>query len=290
MKIARAIAEIERRRRSTLVVFAASNLELELLPSLYDTLRGIGNTERLDVLFYCRGGIVNAARRIALMLDDFTDHLSFIVPDRCESSGTITALAAREIVAGPVAIFSPIDPLLQTPSTPPGDAPLAISAEDVRLFGKMTQDWFGLEEPEAAVKAVSMLCESIFPTTLTSFYRSGIEVKEICEELLSLHMPPDAAEAKSHIIERLLFGHHSHSFALSGDDLAKLGLPVRRDAAIEDIGWEIVRSLRASVGGGVRSTAQEDWIDALFITRQGGMRRRRSPGGLSPAWEAAEVE
>lgn len=284
------MAEIEERRGSTVLVFAASNLELELLPSLYDTLRGIGRTERLDVLLYCRGGIVNAARRIALMLDDFTDHLSIIVPDHCESSGTITALAAREIVAGPAAIFSPIDPSLQASATPSGDSPPAISAEDVRLFSKMARDWFGVDETKAGLQALTALCESIFPTTLTSFYRSTLEVKSICEELLSLHMPDTFEEEKSRIIEPLLFGHHSHSFALTRDDLAGLGLPVRRDAAIEDLSWEVARSLRASIGSGVRQTEHDDWFDAFLATRQNGMRRRRSVGGRAPVWEKVEIE
>lgn len=290
MKIGAAMAELEERRGGTLLVFAASNLELELLPALYDSLRAIGRTRRLDVLLYCRGGIVNAARRIALMLNDFTDHLAFIVPDRCESSGTIATLAGREIVAGPAAIFSPIDPALEASATPSGGGPSAVSAEDVRLFGKMAGDWFGIDETEAARQALSALCDSIFPTTLTSFYRATLEVREICEELLSLHMPDVAGEAKSRIVERLLFGHHSHSFALTAGDLAGLGLPVRRDTAIEDLGWEVANDLRATIGGGVRTTDTDDWVDALLVTRGGGRRRRRSPGVLAPAWEEVEIE
>ena len=290
MKIRRAMAEIEKRRNSRLLVFAASNLELELLPWLYDTLRGIGRTERLDVLFYCRGGVVTAARRIALMLNDSTDYLSFLVPDRCESSGTITALAAREIVAGPVAVFSPVDPLLQAPSEQSGDAPPAISAEDVRLFGKMARDWFGLGESEAGLKAAAALCESIFPTTLTSFYRSMLEARAICEELLSLHMAEEAAEARSRIVEQLLFGYHSHSFALSGGDLSRLGLPIRRDPEVEDLAWEMAAVVRGMTGSGNRKTRKEDWFDAILATRDQVRCRRRSPEGLAPAWEEGAVE
>ncbi len=163
------IAELEALRGSTVLVFAASHLELDLLPELYDTLRGLGRPERLDVVFYCKGGVVNAARRIALLLHEHTGHLAFIVPHRCESAGTITALAAREIVAGPVAVFSPVDPQLQAPPSAPGEGPSAISSEDVRLFGQMARDWFGLEEGEAKQQAMSVLFQNIFPTTLTAF-------------------------------------------------------------------------------------------------------------------------
>lgn len=288
MNIRRHIEELEARRDSTVLVFAASHLELELLPELYDTLRGLGRPERLDVVFYCKGGVVNAARRIALLLNQFTEHLAFIVPHRCESSGTITALAAREIVAGPVAVFSPIDPLLQSSPSPQAEGPNAISSEDVRLFSQMAKDWFGLEEGEAKQQALSVLCSNIFPTTLTSFYRSILEARTICAELLSLHMADVPETQRARIAEQLLFGYHSHSYALTREDLLALGLPLRRDAPTEDLAWEIARELRATVGGGVRRNLEEDWFDALLATREGVRRRRRGHGGLEPRWEAGE--
>jgi hypothetical protein len=290
MKIRGYLEEIERRRNSRVLVFAASNLETELLPPLYDTLREIGPTERLDILFYCRGGAVTAARAIALLLHQFTGHLGFIVPDRCTSSGTIAALSAHEIVAAPAALFSPVDPLLQGPLSSGDEGPGAISAQDVRLFGEMSRDWFGLAEGEARVKALSLLCESVFPTTLTAFYRSTLEVEAVCLELLALHMAEGCEETKRRIVDRLLFGHHSHGFALMRADLADLGLPLRSDPPTEDAAWEVARVLRRSIGGAARATAADDWIDAAFATRTGLRQRRRSPDELGPIWEIGEIE
>lgn len=283
------LEELERSRGSRVVLIAASHLELDLLPVLYDTLGEIGRTQRLDVLFYCCGGVVHAARRIALMLHGFTDHLSFIVPDRCESSGMIAALAAPELVAGPAAIFSPVDPHLETPSGS-GEGPSAVSAQDVRLFALMAENWFGLAESEAKARALTVLCESIFPTTLTSFYRSMIEVEAICAELIALGLPAAAPAIRSEIVETLLYGHHSHGFALSRDDLRKLGLPVREDAAAEAIAWQIGRGLRERVGAGARRTCEDEWFDAVVATTAGSMRRRRSANVPAPRWEAGGIE
>lgn len=289
MKIKAHIERIEARRQSRVLVLAASNLELDLLPSLYDALREMGRSERLDVLFYCRGGIVNAARRVALLLHEFTDHLTLIVPDRCESSGTIVALAARQIVAGPVAVFSPVDPLLQAGSATSGEAPLAISAQDVRLFGEMAQQWFGMPDEEAPAAAMSVLCESIFPTTLTSFYRSCLETREVCLELRALASL--SAEARDvEVVDRLIYGHHSHTFALTRGDLAALGLPVHGDPATEDPAWEIARTIRRLIGAAARADPDDDWIDAIVATREGSRSRRRTPSGLAPIWEASPVE
>lgn len=289
MKIRQAIEAIEARRDSRVLVFAASHLEIEFLPPLYDMLREIGRAERLDVLVHIRGGVVNAARRIALLLHQFTDRLTFIVPDRCESSGTIAALAAHEIIAGPVAIFSPVDPLLQGPPSSSDDRPLAISAEDVRLFGEMGRKWFGLEEAEARRRAMAVLCENIFPTTLTAFYRSTLEVEAVCSELLSLHLPDSEAAVRAKIVEGLLFGRHSHSCALTREEMRELGLPLVSDPRIEDLAWEVAGELRRSVGGGARATPEDDWIDAMLATREGSRRRRRSPDEMAPSWEAGEI-
>jgi hypothetical protein len=287
VRLAEPLAEIEARRGSRVLVLAASNLELELLPPLYDALREIGHAERLDVLVFCRGGVVNAARRIALMLHQFTGRLSFIIPDRCESSGTLAALAAHEIVAGPAAIFTPIDPLLQASPESTGEG--AVSAEDVRLFGAMAQGWFGLEEAEARSRALAVLCESIFPTTLTSFYRSTLEIEAIALELLSLHMPEGSDALQARIVDRLLHGHHSHSFALTREELRDLGLPVHADPRTEDIAWEIARDLRGAVGGGTRATMDDDWCDAVLATRDGARYRWRSAGPSMPIWKAGEA-
>lgn len=277
------IGELEERRQSRVIVLGASQIEIDMLAPLYDTLTRIGHQQRLDVLIYSRGGAVNAARRVALLLDEFTEHLSFIVPHYCESAGTLVALAGREIIAGPTAVFSPIDSLLESSDASAANAPLALSCQDVRLFRKMSEDWFGLPEREARSKSLSVLCDSIFPTTLTSLYRCALEIQEIGCELLALHMREDAGDLRSNIVDTLVFGFHSHTYALTRDELAKLGLPLVRDPGIEAAAWRTVCELRTRIGPESRASLEDDWSDALIATREGGVLRRRridSPGGL----------
>ena len=268
------ISQLEAYRQSKVLVFGSTQLEIDLLPTLYDTLCQLEPAKRLDVVFYSRGGIVNAARRIALLLRDFAGSVSFLVPHYCESAGTVTVLSADEIIAGPLAIFSPVDPLLMTGNQGDG-GPLAVSAEDLRLFGQMSAEWFGLEPLEAKARAMTTLCDSIFPSTLTSFYRTTLEVQAICEELLSLHMHDDASKRKT-IADTLIFGFHSHSYALTRAEMAKLGLPVQTDRELEPLLWQIGTQLRESIGAGARLNADEPWQDAVFATRHGVRTRQRS--------------
>ena len=213
--------------------------------------------------------------------------LQLIVPFHCESAGTVVALAARQIVAGPLAMFSPIDPLLQSDSTIEG-VPPALSCQDVRLFGRMAKEWFGIDDRAAPERALSILCENIFPTTLTSFYRATLELQQIGEELMSLHMGADRSVA-SGIVSKLLFSYHSHSYALTREEMRGLGLPVASDELVENAAWEIASELMCLLGSGVRASPDADWFDCAVITRERAMFRRVSREERSRIWEQREL-
>ena len=192
------------------------------------------------------------------------------------------ATAADEIIAGPAAIFSPIDPQLQ--SEPGQSANSAVSSEDVRLFGQMCREWFDVPSEHAHERAFSVLSSNIFPTTLTSFYRSVQEVRSICLELLTTNQSIDASTQATAIVDKLLHGFFSHGFPLTGEDLAKIGLPARRDKNVEKLAWEISAFLRDTVGGGVRAELDDEWSDALLATPDHLFLRRRRSGHFEPKW------
>nr|WP_307774130.1 hypothetical protein [Luteimonas salinisoli] len=270
-----------------MLILAASHLEIELLPELYEQCRSIGRVPRLDVLLQGRGGVVNDVRRIARLLRRFTDHLAFIVPFRCESSATLLALSADEIIAGDLAIFSPIDPHLH--GSADGAGPAVFSCQDIRLFGEMCSDWFGVSSDEARIQSLGLLCNSIFPPTLTAFYRTTLEMLQIGEELLRFQLPDASEAARSKIIKQLMFGYHSHSYALAREDLAEIGLKLRSLPDVEDSAWEISKCLQARIGGGVRESEGDDWFDAVIGSRSGMKLRKRRPNGLAPSWVEVEI-
>lgn len=281
------IRRIEATRHSRVLVFGSSQLEIDLLPALYDTLSGMAINGRLDVLFYSRGGVINAARRIALLFREFSDRVSFLVPHYCESAGTVAALSADEVVAGPLAIFSPVDPILTANQAGRG-GPLALSAQDLRLFEEMSRNWFGMEDAQAKSHALATLSSNIFPTTLTSFYRSTLEIEAICMEMIALHRPGAASADECRQIARtLIFGFHSHTYALTRDELEAIGVPVTRDAGLEPLMWAANQILREVIGPGARSTADSEWQDALIASSDGATVRRRSEDfpGRWHAWE-----
>jgi hypothetical protein len=184
-------------------------------------------------------------------------------------------------------VFSPVDPLLESGT---GPQPGAIAAEDVRLFGEMAQNWFGLDSETARATALSILSANIFPTTMTAFYRSTLEVEAICSELLCLGHPDTAESQRAAIASKLLRGHHSHGFPLAPADLASLGLRVRCDSAVVEPPYDVIREIIAGIGAGAREHEEDSWIDALVATSAGWTRRRRTPGMPGPIWESGETE
>ncbi|MBL8263861.1 MAG: hypothetical protein JNM58_15695 [Xanthomonadaceae bacterium] len=288
MSVRSALHDIEMQGNGPALAFVTSRLDIDLLPSLYDVLLGVGRVPRLQVVVQCRGGETNAARRIALLLRDFADEVVFLVPHFCESAGTVMALGADRIIAGPLAIFSPIDPHLSAEAS--GRGPASMSVQDLRLYWRMVQDWFGLDEAMAKQHALQALGHSIFPTTLTSFHRCAQEVQAMGEELLARHMSDQPSEVRSSIVDTLLYGFHSHTHALTRHDLVRIGLPVISAPALEDAGWALVRGLRGHVGPETRIDEESPWCDAAIVTATQAVRRQRDFRTPVPRWSAFDPD
>lgn len=289
-KLAEPIGQIEHLRNSKVLVFSASNLDMEILPALYQQLLQMGKVERLDVVLQSKGGEVNAARRIALLLREFTDHLCFIVPYYCESSATILALSADEIIAGQMAIFSPIDPHLHGGDSEMEQSQTSMSFMDIQKFGQMSEEWFGLNKEEVQTEALPLLCQSIFPPTLTTFYRTTLEVKQIGEELLAFQLPQLSEQQRSGVVQHLMFDYHSHGYAITREEMAKNGLNIRTEEQVEFLAWQISMVIQQSVGGGLRQERDAPWLDALLASRKGVAVRESRAGGFMPQWKELNLE
>ena len=280
------LKELEGARKSKVLVLAASVLEPEFLPHLYEMLQEIGKTERLDVILYGRGGEINATRQIALLLHEFTDRLSFLVPYHCQSACTALALAGHEVIASDLATFSPIDPRLQALDEDGAGGMQPMDSENVRLFNEMCQAWFGLDvqQEDIRMQLLASVGSSIFPTTLTSLYRATLEMKDIAEELLALQMPEASPQQRSEIVHTLMHGYHSHTYALTRANLQKLGLRVGRDEKAEAMAWQVAKVLNNLIGGGVRQSPQDPRNDVLLATSSKAYVRQRNFDTIAPIW------
>jgi Serine dehydrogenase proteinase len=228
-------------RRGRPAVFFHSPLTDDTVPILYGCLKRAGRRAGLDLVLSTVGGSITSTRQIAMLVREFTDSLSILVPYRARSAGTLLCLSADELVLGPLAELGPIDSIMGSQGAPAPDTPGTISAEDIRAFRSMAEDWFGIERAEDRLQVLALLAARIFPTSLSSFYRFDKLVREVAAELLEFWLAGAGHEAdRNRIVDRLVSGYHSHDVVLTRRDVRALGLPaVDADPAEEELLWSL---------------------------------------------------
>ena len=213
--------ELEAKRGHPVIV-CTSSLQKDLLPVLYACLQAQQRVPQLDLVLMTEGGAVNVARRIALLLREYTNSLNILIPYKARSAGTLLALNADQLVMGRMAELSPLDPQI-VPETVVAGGPGKISAEEVRTFRLMAQDWFDVQDKKDGVQLLSLLTSHIFPTTLSSFYRSEQLMHCLAQEVLACRLLDEDKEKNQHIVDRLINGYYAHDYAITRREAQQLG-------------------------------------------------------------------
>lgn len=229
------------RGRPALLYYATLNDET--VDVLYQCLRRLGPTERLDLVLCTTGGFVTTTRRIALLLREYARQLTILVPYRARSAGTLLCLSADELVLTPLSELSPLDPCISAVDGPP-NAQGMISAADIRAFRDMSEDWFGVTREEDRLQVLALIAQRFFPTSLSTFYRSDRLIREVARELLRYQLPGQDAEAQR-IADQLAGGYHSHDYGITRSEARALGLRVHHASAREEVLlWELWQACR----------------------------------------------
>lgn len=181
----------------------------------------------MDLILHMEGGAVNAARALAIRMREHYTKLTVLIPHKAYSAGTLFCLGASEIVLGPLAEFSPIDPQLRGGKEASPTMPKRISAEDIRCFRTMAEGWFELRSEESRLKLFESLNQRIFPSTLAGFYRAEQYVRKTAVELLGYQLPSATPESKNQIVDKLLSGFATHQDAIVRPEIMALGLRAR---------------------------------------------------------------
>lgn len=232
--------------RGNPTIFYASSLADDGLRVLYECLRKTGRTDRLDLVLSTGGGSVSTARQIALLLREYSGHLTILVPYRARSAGTLLCLSADTLVLGPMAELGPIDSQISSTGSAPPDASGMISAEDIRAFRDMAEDWFGVSRAEDRLQVLALMAQRIFPTSLSSFYRFDKLVRQIAGELLAHQLPDAGVDTRKYIVDQLVRGYYAHDYVLSRAEAQDLGLAVHfASPKEEELLWDLDRAWRS---------------------------------------------
>jgi hypothetical protein len=235
-EVARLIGQIEQERGTRALVYWVTPLarvaEAVCVP-LYDLLSKMGRQQRIDVVVFTLGGDTEAPWPIISLLREYADHIGVLVPHRAQSSGTLLALGADEIVMTPLSVLGPIDPtrshhLLPTKKDAAESEP--ISVQDMRHAMTFVRTAFGegvLYTPEAMATILSALFEKIHPLAIGAIEQSYSLAKLIAKQCLGTHMrtPTEVANIEA-IANKLCDDFKSHSYEINRREALSLGLKV----------------------------------------------------------------
>ncbi len=273
------LAELEVLRGSSAIVYCVSdqtprNLNLHDLTVFSRYLKRLVPAEKLDLVLHTEGGLVSAARGLALQLRDSTPRLDILVPHKARSAGTLLCLAANELILGPLAEFSPIDPLIRSGVESSKALPKRISSEDIRAFRLMAEAWFDLRSEESRMQVFNLLAQRFLPTTLGAFFRADQYVRKVGQELLEYQLPQATADERAGIVDHLITGYPNHQEPINRREILKLGLQAKAASGPEArlLGQILTgcQQYMDSVFPGRKGA--KDCCRALFFNRQFGLR------------------
>ncbi len=154
----------------------------------------------IDLIIHTPGGLVLAAKQIAMALKRHPGKVTVFVPHYAMSGGTLIALAADEIIMDPNAVLGPVDPQL-------GQYPAASIIAAVKKKKPDDVDDQTLILADVSEKAMRQLKDT---------------VKEILEDKM------DAKKAEE-LADLLSRGEWTHDYPIMYEHARELGLPVSTD-------------------------------------------------------------
>jgi hypothetical protein len=210
------------------------------MPYTYSELRDggfsrEGKIDKLDVLLHTYGGDPVAAYRLAQLVRDFSDNVTFLVPEYAYSAGTLMCFAGDIIRLGNYAGLSPIDiTITEDPSSGRDEIELA----NVECFMDFAQT--AREKIEKSLKALSSSNSSSVESDLLvkmveqetalkvgKYFRERELTRHYAQELLDNYMfgkIHNTSDKRNHVIEGLLTGAPAHSFHIDYHLGIKIGL------------------------------------------------------------------
>ena len=162
------IESIQEHRRSKLITYflgdrsgAHAQIAEDAVRPMYDHLRAIGPTQKIDLFLYSVGGLTDVPWRIVTMIREFGNEVAVLIPYKALSAATMIALGADEIVMGRKGELGPIDPQLSIQRSGEGGtaAQEQVAVEDIMSYVRFIREKVGLSDQSSLAGPVSALAD-----------------------------------------------------------------------------------------------------------------------------------
>jgi sulfur relay (sulfurtransferase) DsrC/TusE family protein len=194
----------------------------ECVLPLYDQLETIkqdSEAKELDIFLYSRGGTTETPWKIVSLLREFFPRYNVIIPYRAHSAATHIALGAQELIMGPLAELSPVDPTRMHPLLPKGSdgTPIPISVQDLKhCISFIRNEAKDRYTAEAVAEIYTSLFEYINPLALGAIEQSYRLARLISTNILETRFDEVKDGKKiAHIVDILSADYQSHAYPIS---------------------------------------------------------------------------
>jgi len=232
--------EIENQRKSKLIVYATSDrkgletqIASDVIPIFTEHLDNIGDTEKISLYLYTRGGETLAAWSLVNLIRNFCKEFEVIIPFNCHSAGTLICLGANKIIMTKQATLGPIDPSVNGPLNPmiPGinnpNARVPVSVEFVNAYLEMAKNELGINDQIGLANILINLSNQIHPLTLGQVNKSKSQIQMLAKKLLANQELGETKE--NEIIKFLCSESGSHDYTIHRKEATEsLGLQIEK--------------------------------------------------------------
>ncbi len=246
-----AYAELEEQRQSKVLVYVTGDrpgMETKISPEVLDFfvrhLDAMGETDKITLVLYTRGGDTLASWSIANLIRQFCTDFEVIVPFKAHSGGTLISLGADRIVMTKQATLGPIDPSVNmalnpgVPGAPPNAPKVPVSVEAISGYIDFAKSEVGAGEDPSLV--LQLLAANIHPLVLGQVYRSRTQIRMLASRLLE-HQVGDDSDKKGRILDFLCSESGSHDYPIYRQEARDfLGLNIERP---DDEGYALIRRI-----------------------------------------------
>jgi ClpP class serine protease len=230
--------EIENQRKSKLIVYVTSDrkgletqIASDVIPIFTEHLDKIGDTKKISLYLYTRGGETLAAWSLVNLIRNFCNEFEVIIQFNCHSAGTLICLGANKIIMTKQATLGPIDPSINGPLNPmiPGinnpNARVPISVEFVNAYLEMAKRDLGINNQIGLANILINLSNQIHPLTLGQVNKSKSQIQMLAKKLLANQGLGEVKEDE--IIKFLCSESGSHDYTIHRKEATEsLGLQI----------------------------------------------------------------
>jgi ClpP class serine protease len=217
---------------------------------IYDQLRRIGKTDKIDLFLYTRGGQTDSVWPLVSIFREYTNEkFAVLVPFRAHSAGTLVCLGADEILMGEAAELSPIDPTTGNQFNPVDEIDertrRGISVEDVTSYMELAKDpnKVGIQDSNHILEVFKRLSEEVHPIALGNVNRVHNQIRVLADKLLRLHLTKEEERARiEEIVDQLTKNLYSHTHSINrfeAGDILGNGLVVSAEDEEQELLWQL---------------------------------------------------